>query len=78
MVACSQKGGSTVLCKCGGILFVIRVETPPENLSRAEKLVYDRLCDVQCNKCGKILYSQPYDFGRNLNAVRDTSNSSEK
>ncbi len=57
-------------CKCGGILFVINIEEPPENIPKHKTLVYDRLCDVECEKCGETFYSQPYDFGRNINLVR--------
>ncbi|MDH6670120.1 hypothetical protein M2277_000764 [Paenibacillus sp. LBL] len=58
-------------CKeCGGILLVIGVETPPDHLSKQEKLIYDRVCDVQCADCKKMYYSQPYDFGKKFNTVR--------
>jgi len=63
-----------MICKCGGVLDVIRVEEPPAYLSEEEKLVYNRLCDVQCLKCGYVLYSQPYDFGSTLNPVRKIGN----
>ncbi|AWP26359.1 hypothetical protein B9D94_06910 [Paenibacillus sp. Cedars] len=60
-------------CKeCGGVLFVISVETPPDHLSKQEKLIYNRVCDVQCIDCKKVFYSQPYDYGKRLNAVKDT------
>ncbi|RXT14870.1 hypothetical protein EIZ39_01265 [Ammoniphilus sp. CFH 90114] len=62
-----------MICECGGILFVIRVEEPPNTLSKQEKLVYNRLCDVQCQKCDKVYFSQPYDFGQRLNIVKDLS-----
>lgn len=52
-----------MICECGGILEVVRIEEPPDYLSKPEKLVYKRLCDVQCLQCGKIVYSQPYDEG---------------
>ena len=59
-------------CKeCGGILHVIKIENPPDNLSNQEKLIYNRLCDVQCLNCKQVYYSQPYDFGRPINAVRN-------
>lgn len=59
-------------CKeCGAILFVKEIESPPENLNQAEKLIYDRVCDVQCHDCGKVYYSQPYDFGKKYNVVKD-------
>ncbi|MEC1490569.1 MULTISPECIES: hypothetical protein [Bacillus] len=51
---------------------VIAVEEPPENLSKQEKLVYNRVCDVECLKCGKVYYSQPYDFGSKMNEVKKT------
>jgi len=61
-------------CKdCGGVLLVISVETPPENISKQEKLIYNRICDVQCVDCNNIYYSQPYDFGQRLNIVRDAN-----
>lgn len=59
-----------MICNCGGILFVIRVEEPPKHLSKEEKLIYNRLCDVECGSCGKIYYSQPYDPGEKFNIVR--------
>jgi len=61
-------------CKeCGGLLFVIGVETPPYHLTKQEKLVYNRVCDVQCADCKKMYYSQPYDFGKTINSVRATN-----
>lgn len=61
-----------LLCpECGGVLDVIRIESPPDYLSKQEKLVYNRLCDVKCLNCGKIFYSQPYDFGKKINIVRE-------
>jgi hypothetical protein len=59
-----------MMCKCGGILDVIRIEKPPENMPEAKKIVYDRLCDVECMKCGTVYFSQPYDPGNNINIVR--------
>lgn len=61
-------------CECGGILDVIRVEEPPEHLSKEEKLLYNRVCDVQCLECEKVYYSQPYDFGNKYNVFRDLNN----
>jgi hypothetical protein len=61
-----EKGDMTMLCECGGILFVKKVEKIPDN----KNLNYDRLCDVECIKCGKIYYSQPYDFGKKINVVK--------
>lgn len=56
-------------CKgCGGTLLVTAIEEYPEGLKN--KLEYDRLCDVACVKCGKVYYSQPYDFGKFINEVR--------
>lgn len=63
-----------MICKCGGILDVIRIEEPSHHLSKQEKVLYDRVCDVQCLKCGKIYYSQPYDFGKKFNIIRDLNN----
>ncbi len=51
--------------ECEGILFVIKVHDE-KNLTK------NRLCDVQCINCEKILYYQPYDFGKNLNIVQAT------
>jgi hypothetical protein len=58
--------------KCGSPLDVIRIEEPPEHLSKVEKLVYERLCDTQClnSDCKEVYYAQPYDFGKTLNVVR--------
>lgn len=70
-----------MFCKeFGGILDVIRIENPPEHLLKAEKLIYNRLCDVQClNPEGsKIFYSQPYDWGKNINEFRDLNNGQKK
>lgn len=51
-----------MLCpKCNGILDVIKIY----NVASLET----RLCDVQCLDCGEIVYSQPYDWGKNLNLV---------
>lgn len=61
-----------MLCKCGGILLVVSIEEPPKHLSSREKLLYDRVCDVECQKCGNIIYSQPYDGANHLNIVRNT------
>lgn len=60
-----------MICECGGIFNVIRVEEPPEHLNKQEKLVYNRVCDVECLSCGKVIYSQPYDNGRKLNVVKN-------
>lgn len=57
--------------RCGGVLTVIRIEIPPESLTKQERLIYDRLCDVQCLECKEIYYSQPYDYGKPINAVRN-------
>lgn len=32
-----------------------------------------RLCDVECLSCGQIEYSQPYDFGKAINTVKNLS-----
>jgi hypothetical protein len=47
---------------------VIRIEEYPENIK--DKINYDRLCDVECLSCGQIYYSQPYDFGKNINEAK--------
>lgn len=51
-------------CICGGILSVIRVEEDSKSLN-------PRLCDVECLECGKIYYSQPYDFGKAINPIKN-------
>ena len=56
-------------CKCGGILSVIRIEEYPANIK--EKISYERLCDVECLSCGQVYYSQPYDFGKKINEVKN-------
>lgn len=61
-----------MFCKCGGVLLVIAVEELPENLSPKQRLNYSRVCDVECQKCGKVYYSQPYDDGDVLNLVKGT------
>jgi hypothetical protein len=58
-------------CECGGILDVIRIEKYPEHLKKEEQISYTRVCDVECMQCGKVYYSQPYDFGSKFNPVRD-------
>jgi hypothetical protein len=49
--------------ECGGILFVIKVHDEKD-------ITKDRLCDVQCIKCENILYYQPYDGTKSLNAIK--------
>lgn len=49
--------------KCKGIQEVVKVH---EN----KDLSQPRLCDVQCLKCGYIVYYQAYDFGVILNVVQ--------
>lgn len=56
-------------CKCGGILSVIRIEKYPDNIN--DKINYERLCDVECLSCGQVYYSQPYDFGKAINKVKE-------
>lgn len=60
-----------MLCKCGGVLDIIKIEKYPKTLPTNKQLLYDRLCDVECIKCGKVYYSQPYDFGKKLNEVKN-------
>lgn len=48
---------------CGGILMVIKIHEEKD-------MTIDRLCDVQCIDCEKILYNQPYDFGNQLNLIK--------
>ncbi|MFE4525697.1 hypothetical protein ACFRCQ_26995 [Cytobacillus firmus] len=57
-----------MICECGGVLNVIRIEEYPKDVR--DKINYKRLCDVECLKCGSIKYSQPYDWGNTLNPVR--------
>jgi len=47
-------------CECGGVMLVVAIEETPDHLSEKKKLVYSRVCDVECQKCGRVLYSQPY------------------
>lgn len=61
-----------MFCDCGGVLVVIAIEEIPNNLSNKEKLTYNRVCDVECQSCRKIYYSQPYDDGNVLNVVKTT------
>ncbi|RSD27620.1 hypothetical protein [Mesobacillus subterraneus] len=59
-----------MFCKeCNGILDVIRIEEYPEGFK--DIIGYKRLCDVQCLSCGNIYYSQPYDWGKSVNEVRN-------
>ena len=60
-----------MICDCGGVLLVVSIEEPPAHLSK-EKLLYNRVCDVQCQTCGKIHYSQTYDDGTHINLVKTT------
>ncbi|MFN7251521.1 MAG: hypothetical protein ACK4M9_12105 [Anaerobacillus sp.] len=59
-----------MICKCGGLFVVKRIEEYPSELTNKEKLLYNRVCDVECVGCGEIQYSQPYDDGRTLNTVK--------
>lgn len=59
-----------MFCKCGGVLLVIAVEEYPKKLSPKQKLDYNRVCDVQCQDCKTVYYSQAYDGGDLLNEVR--------
>lgn len=61
-----------MICDCGGVLLVISIEEPPAHLSKEKKLLYNRVCDVQCQTCGKIYYSQTYDDGTHLNLIKAT------
>lgn len=54
--------------ECNGILNVIRIEDYPKDVK--DKLNYQRLCDVECLKCGKVFFSQPYDWGGKFNVTR--------
>jgi hypothetical protein len=60
------------ICECGGLMLVIATEKPLKNLSEEKQMIYNRVCDVECQGCGKILYSQPYDSGTRINDVRKT------
>jgi len=66
------KGSEKVKCTCGGILSVIRIEKDELNSHKP------RLCDVECLECGKIYYSQPYDFGKIINPIKNLKNQSRK
>ncbi|WP_033827198.1 hypothetical protein [Bacillus andreraoultii] len=61
-----------MFCECGGILLVVAVEELPTDLASKKKQDYNRVCDVQCQKCGKVYYSQPYDYGKAFNIVKKT------
>lgn len=67
-----MKWSGIMICECGGILLVISIEEIPNNKSKIEKLVYNRVCDVKCQSCGKVYYSQPYDYGSNINEIKKT------
>lgn len=58
-----------MICECGGILSVIKVEEYPENIK--DKINYDRVCHVQCLSCHRTFYNQPYDWGKKFNIVKD-------
>lgn len=53
-----------MMCECGGIYFVIKIHDEKD-------ITKNRLCDVECSNCGKIKYSQPYDFGQTLNLTKE-------
>lgn len=61
-----------MICDCGGILFVIAIEEFPDELTSEEELSYNRVCDVECNKCHKVYYSRSYDGVKTLNLVKET------
>lgn len=61
-----------MFCDCGGVLLVVAIEEIPKQLSNKEKLTYKRVCDVECQSCGKVYYSQPYEDGNVLNIVKTT------
>ncbi|AIW84353.1 hypothetical protein bwei_1706 [Bacillus mycoides] len=61
-----------MLCSCEGLLDVIRIEEPPKELKSHEKLVYNRVYEVECLKYGNKDYSQPYDCGMSgINIVKN-------
>lgn len=66
------------VCQCGGMLVPIAVEEPPEELSKEEKLLYKRVCDVECMSCGTVICGQPFDGNSSLNVVKKTKKLSEK
>lgn len=66
-----------MICKCGGLLFVKSIEEPPIDLPKHKKLIYNRTCDVECIKCGRVYYSQPYDFGKGLNLVKNNKDDTD-
>lgn len=70
---------SMFVCKkCQGVLVPIAIEEIPEELSKQQKLVYNRVCDVECMSCGKVYYSMPYDGNESLNVVKKTKKLNEK
>ncbi|MDF0728267.1 hypothetical protein PY093_16500 [Cytobacillus sp. S13-E01] len=60
------------ICDCGGVMVVVAIEEPPDHLSEKKKLVYNRVCDVESQKCGKVVYSQAYDDGSTINEVKNS------
>ena len=66
------------VCECGGMLIPIAIEEPPEELSKEEKLIYKRVCDVKCMSCNTTIYAQPYDGKEWRKAARKTKKLSEK
>src|SRR5699024_11789590 len=69
-------GELQLICDCGGILSVKSIEEYPEEIK--DKINYNRVCDVECLSCGKVLYSQPYDFSKKINLVRKIDKRSEE
>lgn len=57
--------------ECKGILLTIRVERYPVGLTGLEKTNYNRVCDLECQKCKKVYYSQSYDDNDKLNVVKN-------
>lgn len=60
-------------CECGGLLLPIAMEEFPSSIKGDEQLHYERVCDVACQDCGKVYYSQPYDSNKKqLRVVKET------
>ena len=60
------------------MLIPIAIEEPPEELSKEERLIYKRVCDVECALCNKVYCSVSYDGNESINIVRKTKRLPEK
>lgn len=54
-----------MICDCDGLLSVKSVEEYQEEIK--DKIKYNRVCHVECLSCGKVIYSQPYDYSKKIN-----------